>query len=127
MARVNETVRRETVYISVWVVIFSVLMQAVFLLLGKWNLDVLLGNLLSASFSILNFFLMALTVQKAVEKDEKHAKDTMKASQSLRMIMLFIAVAAGVYLPWFNDLSVLIPLIFPRIAIAMRPLFNKKK
>ena len=62
MIVINETVRRETIYICIWTFIFSVLMQAVFLLLGKWALSVLFGNVLSASLSILNFFLMALTV-----------------------------------------------------------------
>ena len=127
MTKVSEAVRRETVYISLWSFIFSALMQAVFLLSGKWDLAVLFGNLLSVSVSILNFFLMGLSVQKAVQKDEKEAKDTLKLSQSLRMLMLFLAVGAGVYFPLFNDLSVLIPLIFPRIAIALSRFVRKEE
>ena len=57
-------------------------MQAVFLIIRMWDYTVILGNLLGAAVNVLNFFLMALTVQKAVEKEEKEAKQTMKLSHS---------------------------------------------
>lgn len=126
MAKVSQTVRQETLYIAAWVVILSVLMQAVFLITGNWNITVLLGNILSGAFSVLNFFLMGLSVQKAVEKDEKQARNVMKASQSLRTLMLFAVAAVGVLLPCFDIWTSLIPLFFPRIAVNFRPLFNKK-
>lgn len=126
MVKVNETVKRETVYIAGWVVLLSVVMEIIFLVIGKWNITVLLGNLLSGGAIVLNFFLMGITVQKAVEKDEKAAKNTIKTSQSLRTVMMFCFAALGVLLPCFNTWTSLIPFFFPRIAIALRPLFDKK-
>lgn len=126
MKKIDETIKRETLYIAVIVIILSVLLQAIFLVIGKWNYTVILGNLLSGVFAVLNFFLMGLSVQAAVGKDEKDAKTTIKASQSMRMFMLFCVAAVGVLLPCFHTLAVLIPLLFPRIAIALRPLFAKK-
>ena len=67
MKKIDETVLKETKYIAAWIFIFSVLMQAVFLVICEWNYTVLLGNILSAVFSVLNFFLMGLTVQKALD------------------------------------------------------------
>lgn len=125
MKKVDAAIKKETLYIAVIVLLLSVLMQAVFLIIGKWNYTVLLGNLLSGFFAVLNFFLMGLSVQSAVKMEEKDAKTTIKASQSLRMFMLFAVAAVGVLLPCFHTLAVLIPLLFPRIAIALRPLFNK--
>ena len=101
-------------------------MEAVFLIIGKWSLPVLLGNLLGGCMAVLNFFLLGLTVQKAVTKEEKEAKDAMKVSQSLRMLMLFATAALGALLPVFNIFATLIPLLFPRIAIALRPVFDRK-
>ena len=49
MKRIDQTVLTETGYIAVWEVIFSVLMQAVFLIAGIWDYTVLLGNLLGAA------------------------------------------------------------------------------
>lgn len=125
--KVDTAVRHETCYIAIWIVIFSILMEAIFLIIGKWDITVFWGNLLSGIVATVNFFLMGLTVQKAVTKEEKQAANTMKLSQTLRMLLLFIAAALGVTLPCFHICSALIPLFFPRIAIALRPLFNKKR
>jgi len=70
---------------------------------------------------------MGITVEKAVLCDEKEARTIIRNSQTLRQIMLFAVTAAGVLLPCFNTFSVIIPLIFPRIAISLKPLFGKNK
>ncbi|MBO5195674.1 MAG: hypothetical protein J6C03_01095 [Clostridia bacterium] len=126
MKKIDETVLKETKYIAAWIFIFSVLMQAVFLVISEWNYTVLLGNILSAVFSVLNFFLMGLTVQKALDKDEKEAKTLVKVSQLYRSLMILVVTVIGVALPCFNTVAVIVPVFFPRIAIAMRPLFDKK-
>ncbi len=128
MKKVDKTVLKETKYIASFVLIFSVLTQAVFLIIGKWDYTVLLGNVLSGIAAILNFFLMGMSVQAAVDKDDKQARNTMKISQSLRTLMLFTVAAVGVLLSCFNTATSLIPLFFPRIAIAFKPLFiNREK
>ena len=126
MNKVDPTVWKETKYIAAWVLILSALMQAVFLIIDKWDYSVLLGNLLSAAVSVLNFFLMGLSIQKALQKDEKEAKNTLKLSQTYRTILLLIVAVLGGVLSCFNLWAVLIPLFFPRIAVSLRPLMNKK-
>ena len=118
MGKLDKAVKRETMYVAIWVIILSVLMQAVFLAIGKWDYTVLLGNLLSGTFAILNFLLMGITVQKALSKnDEKLAKNTIRLSQSMRTFMLFVVAALGALLDCFNIWTALIPLLFPRVAI----------
>lgn len=127
MQKIDKTVWKETKYIAAWVLRFSILMQAVFLVLGQWDYTVLLGNLLSGTAVILNFFAMAYTVQKALEKTTKDATAALRFSKSLRMAALFTVTLAGVILEGFHLFAVIIPLIFPRIAIAIRPLWNKNE
>ena len=126
MKPIDPTVRRETGYIALWVVIFSTLMQAVFLLLQQWSLPVLFGGLLGGGAAVGNFFLMGLSVQSAVGQDEKQATALMRASLAGRMLLLFLAALLGELLDCFNIWATLIPLLFPRIAIALRPLFDRK-
>lgn len=71
MKKIDEAVLKETKFIAVSVLILSALMEAVFLIIGKWDITVLFGNLLGGGFAILNFFLMGLTVQNAVTKKKK--------------------------------------------------------
>lgn len=124
--KIDATVLKETRYITVWVLIFSVLMQAVFLVLGKWSYTVLLGNLLADAALIGNFFLMGITVQRALEKEEKDARATMKVSQLYRLLLLAVVLAVGVALPVFDTWAVVIPIVFPRVAIVLRPIFGKR-
>lgn len=125
--KLDPTVKKETVYITFWVVVFSVFTQAVFLIIGKWDYTVLLGNLLSGIAAISNFLLMGITVQKAVLKEEKEAKSLIKLSQTLRSFFLLAVAVIGLTIPVFSIWTVLIPLLFPRIAIALRPIFMKNR
>ncbi len=126
MVKANSVVEKETRYIAYFTLILSVLMQAIFLLLGRWDYTVILGNLLSLAIAVLNFYFMGISVQKAVDMEQSDAAKLMRASQSMRNIAVFAAVAIGVVLPWFNTLAVILPVFFPRIAVAFRPLIKEK-
>lgn len=124
LKKLDETVKKETLYIAAWTLVLSVLMQSVFLIVGLWKLDVLFGNLVSAFCAVLNFLLMGITVQNAVDKDEKDAAQLMRFSQSMRMLMQLALCAVGAFL--FDPLAAILPLFFPRIAVMFRPFFGKK-
>ena len=123
--KVDKTVIKETKYIASFVIIFSALMQAIFLIIGKWHYTVLLSNVWGAAVSIGNFFVMGLYVQKAVAQEEQEAKKTIKTSYSLRMTLLLLFTIIGVVIPVFSWITVVVPLIFPSIAIFLRPLIDK--
>ncbi len=123
---VQPAVIDETKYIALTGLILSAVMQSVFLIIGKWDYTVILGNLLGLFSAVANFYLMGLTIQSAVTKDEKEAANTVKLSQSLRYLLLIIIAAIGTLAPIFNTIALLIPLVFPRIAIGMKMFFLKK-
>lgn len=120
MEKIDKVVLKETKYIALFTIILSVLMQSVFLIIGKWTIAHLLGNILGAFAAILNFFLMGITVQNAVVKEEKEAKNLIKLSQNLRLFMMFFFALIGYLVPVFNLLTVIIPYLFPRIAVMIR-------
>ncbi len=120
MIKLDKVVRRETAYVALWVAVFSLIMEAVFLVLSKWDVTVLLGNLLGAIGAVLNFLLMGITVQKAVSRDEKDAKNLVKLSQTLRQFMLLGIAAVGFIFNCFNIIAVLVPFLFPSVAVKLR-------
>ncbi len=125
MKPVDKAVRQMTLYVAGWTLVFSLLMQAVFLVGGWWHYTVLFGNLLGGTAAVGNFFLMGLTVQNAVQKDEKDAKQLMKASQSGRLFLLLGVAVIGAAIPAaFNLWATLLSLFFPRLAVMLRPLFK---
>ena len=126
MKPIDATVLKETRYIAGITVLLSVVMEAVFCIVGKWDFTVLLGHLWGGACAVLNFFLMGLTVQSAVTKEEKDAKNLIRFSQSARMLMLLVLAGIGYLVPVFHTIAVVIPLLFPRAAIFLRPLFIKE-
>ncbi|MBQ7376892.1 MAG: hypothetical protein IJW71_01035 [Clostridia bacterium] len=127
MKKIDGVIWRESRYVALWVLILSILMQAVFLVLSRWDYTVLLGNLLTAFFAVLNFFLMGLGVQASLGKEEKEAKSLMKLSMTYRYLLLAVVVALGILLPCFHTVAVVVPVFFPRVAVLFRPLFDKKR
>ena len=123
--KIDSVVIKETLYIGAWVLIFSAIMEAVFLAIGKWDYTVLLGNLLGIVAAVGNFLLMGLTVQSALDKEAKDAKNFMKLSQTMRVLLLFVIAVVAYVVPVFNVLAAVIPYLFPRFAIAFRPLIKK--
>ena len=145
--KIQPAVREQTKAVAVGVCILTALMVGVFLVIGKFDWTVLTGALLGASAGIANFFLMALTVQKAAddmkplppepeegEADEdpkegeaaaeaslsegaKRGRDRVRLSYTFRMLGLGLVAVLGALLPCFNVYAVLIPLLFPGIVI----------
>ena len=125
MKKCGQAVIKSTQTVGIWTLILSAVLQAVYLIAGIWSYKVLCGNLLTGFFAVFNFFLMAVYIDKATQKDEKDAKMMVKASQSLRMIMLFAAVGVGVY--FFDIWASIIPVFFPTVSILLQSFLGKNK
>ena len=118
--KVDKTVKKETLYIACFSVVLSMLMQSVFLIIGQWHYSVILGNLWGYAAAVLNFFLLGLTVQKAVTKEPEEAKKLIKLSHTLRNMLILIVAVIGIVVPFFNTWASIIPLLVPRISILFR-------
>lgn len=128
MAGMDPAVRKETGYIAAWVVLLSLLMEAVFLVIGKWELPVLFGNLGGAVIVVGNFFLLALVVSKAVSQGQPDkAAARVKASAGIRLIGMGALAALLIGVLKTNVFATLIPLLFPRIGLFFRPMIDRKR
>ena len=132
MKKIDPTVKKETLYILLWTLVLSFLMEAVYILAGWWDISVLFGNLIGGAAAVGNFFLLGLSVQSALDKDKKEAKDLMKISQGLRLFGLIAVVIAAYILSKYvpvieiDIIALVIPYLFPRVAMAIRTLTLKK-
>ena len=128
----DPAVRKETGYIAAWVILLSLVMEAVFLLLRKWDLSVLFGNLGGAAIAIGNFFLMALIATRAMNRGIESGKPEeaaarVKATAMARLLgsVLLCVVLIAVFKT--NVYATLIPMLFPRIGIMFWPRFSKNR
>ncbi len=127
MLKPQKAVIDNTKYIAVVTVILSVIMQAVFLILKKWDYTVLTGNILGAAAAVFNFFVMAMFIQSAVEKQAKEAKNLLKLSQTVRYLFLIIIAVIGITVPVFNGITTVVSFLFAQLAVTLYPIFFRKK
>ncbi|MBQ7655004.1 MAG: hypothetical protein IJI53_02410 [Clostridia bacterium] len=151
--KIEPAVRAETKKMALGVGALSLLMVAVFLVIGQFDWTVLTGALLGSAAAIGNFFLMALTVQKVTndmpvlppreetepdgeegEEKEPPLSDEarqmgkkMQLSYTLRMLLMAGVAALAISLPLFHSVASLVPMLFPRVVIALRGLMDSKQ
>ena len=124
----DPAVKKETGYITFWVVLLSLVMEAVFLLVRKWDFSVLFGNAGGALIAIGNFFLMAMIVSRALEKAKpEEAAARVKATSLIRLAGCALLCVFLIAVLKTNLYATVIPLLFPRIGIAFRPLLDRKR
>ena len=128
----DPAVKKETGYIAVWVAVLSLVMEAVFLLIRKWDLSVLFGNIGGAAAAVGNFFLMALiatrAVERAVEKGKpEEAAARVKATATVRLLGCALVCVILIAVFKTNVYATLIPLLFPRIGIMFWPKFSQNR
>ena len=114
----QQSIVKETKRIGVGTVIMLVVMLAVYAVLGKFTVGVLLGGLLGSAYAIFNFFMLGMTLQKAASMtDQQMAHMKVRSSYSTRMIVMLILAVVAFALPFVEGIPCLIALLFPRATI----------
>lgn len=114
----QQSIVKETKRIAVGTVIMLVVMLAVYAVLGKFTVGVLLGGLLGSAYAIFNFFMLGMTLQKAASMtDQQMAHMKVRSSYSTRMIGMLILTVVAFALPFVEGIPCLIALLFPRATI----------
>ena len=127
MAKLDPVVRKETAYAATWVAALSLVMEAVFLILKKWSDAVLAGNLIGAGAAIANYLLLGITVAKVVSGPADKAALKIRSSMTARLLGQAAVCAIAVGLLKTNVYATVLPLLFPRIGIAFRPMIDRKQ
>ncbi|MEE0402077.1 MAG: ATP synthase subunit I [Christensenellales bacterium] len=114
----QQSIVKETKRIGVGTVIMLVVMLAIYAVLGKFTVGVLLGGLLGSAYAIFNFFMLGMTLQKAASMtDQQMAHMKVRSSYSTRMIGMLILAVVAFALPFVEGIPCLIALLFPRATI----------
>lgn len=111
--------------ITVLNLLLTVVENIVFLAVGYWSVQVLAGSALGLAVSVLNFYLLGISVQKAMDKEPKAAQAYMQSTYNGRMLIETVALIAAFVLPYFNGFAAVFPLIFTRISIMIIQKFDK--
>lgn len=126
----RKIVYRETAVIAIGVAACTGIMLAVYGLMGKFDLSVLLGGLVGTLLSVANFFFMALGTSLAADKaeaqDVKAGQLLVRNSYMLRLVVLFAILFACAKSGIFNLFALVLPLVYVRPTLTVVEFFRKK-
>lgn len=126
--KIDGTVKKETAYVAIAEAILIAVMLAVYLIISKFTLNVLFAALTSGAVAVLNFFVMGLTVQKAVSvDDDSDRRKLIRASQLVRLLVMGVVVIVCAVFPKFDIFALFIPLFFPRLFAQARGIYGAVK
>ena len=122
-------VLKETLIILLGEVICSGAMVGIFALMGSFDLSIIIGAIVGAVMSTLNFFFMAvgatLAADKAEKQDVKGGKALIQSSYTLRLVVLALVLFAFAKSGLCNVFAMVIPLVFVRPIITIAEFFRK--
>ena len=85
---------------------------------GTFDYRVITGVIGGCIIAVLNFFLMCLTIQRAVSMSEqKSMKAFIQGSYNGRLFLQAAWIVAAYLMPWVNVFAAAIPLLFPNLMI----------
>ena len=126
----RKIVLKETAIVAAGLLIGTVLMLAIYGLLGYFSVKVLLGSIVGILVSLGNFFFMALTVSlaadKAQQQDPEGGKKMVKGGYPIRLLVIAVILFACAKSGYFDVLAMVLPLAFVRPTLTVAEFFRKK-
>lgn len=114
---------RETALLLLGEAVCVAAMIGIFAMLGRLDYKVILGGALGALLAVGNFFIMAIAsdtaADKAMEQDVKTGKAAIKASYTMRMIVIGVLLFLFAKSGHCNLIAMVVPLflVFPIIMV----------
>ena len=129
-----QAVKKEVRRVAIGSLILTAVMIAVFALLGRTELSVVLGGLYGCLLAVGNFFFLGVTVRRIADTENAddpeqvaHAKLKMRSSYITRTIITGALLVVGLAVFKFYWIACMVPLIFPRITIlAVQMIGNRR-
>lgn len=126
----NDAAIRQFVKISIGVAVLTALEVAVYALLGRFSVNVLLGALFGMVVSCANFLALTITVSRAADRaeggDPGKAKAAVQGSSVMRLVILLAVYVVVLKTTSLDPLAAVLPLIFVQIAIYLTEFFRRE-
>lgn len=118
--KIAPAVKKETGHIALGTAVGVAIMLVVFAVLGRFDAGVAVSGILGGALAVANFFLLGLTVQKIANGEpEDRARKWMQFSYNMRMLLMVVWLIVALAVPFFNWIAALVPLLMPRLTIAV--------
>ena len=108
------------------VIVFDLIVLAILLVTSIFSKSMLLGLLFGTIIAVLNFRLLALTIEKSVSMPQSKAQVYSASRYILRMTIVGVVLLVSAKAPHINIIGVAIGLVSPKFVILARKLLIDK-
>ena len=108
------------------VIVYDIIVLVLLFITSNFNKPMILGLLFGTIIAILNFRLLAISIEKAVTMPQGKAQVYSAARYILRMTIVGAVLLASAKAPHLNILGVAIGLVSPKFVILARKLLINK-
>lgn len=119
-------VQQEVNEVTKGICIYAIIIGVVSFIISKEPIPILLGVVFGSVIAILNFRLLALTMEKAVEYSPGKAQAYSSMRYMVRMIIVAVVVFVSVKNPNINVIGTVLGLISTQIVIFVKKLVISK-
>lgn len=116
---------RETIKIFKGIVVLDVIFIAIIYILGKFDIPMLQGILIGSVYALLNFRLIAVSLNRAVQMSPGRAQVFASISYMGRLALTAAIILAAIKVDYINAFGVIVPMFFPKIIIVSSAINRK--
>ena len=116
---------RETIKIFKGNVVLDVIFIAIIYILGKFDIPMLQGILIGSVYALLNFRLIAVSLNRAVQMSPGRAQVFAGVSYVGRLALTAAIILAAIKVDYINAFGVIIPMFFPKAIIVISAINRK--
>ncbi|MDE5742105.1 MAG: ATP synthase subunit I, partial [Oscillospiraceae bacterium] len=122
----SEMICRELKFLIPRALVFDGIIYIISLPVYKLCAEVPLGLLAGTAVMLLNFIILGLSSERAVEKPLSMAKGYMFGSYMIRLAITGLLFYTGIAVPQINLLAAAIPQLYPKLAYTIHAAVKRK-
>ena len=116
---------RETIKLLKGIIVLDIIFIAIIYILGKFDIPMLQGILIGSVYALLNFRLIAVSLNRAVQMSPGRAQIFASISYMGRLALTAAIILAAIKVDYINAFGVIVPMFFPKIIIVSSAINRK--
>ena len=120
-----DTTLRETIKLLKGIIVLDIIFIAIIYILGKFDIPMLQGILIGSVYALLNFRLIAVSLNRAVQMSPGRAQVFAGVSYVGRLALSAAIILAAIKVDYINAFGVIVPMFFPKIIIVSSAINRK--
>ncbi len=123
----NNSVYKDAAKVCLVILLLGIVEFIIFSVFLSLRIDILIGVVYGCAFTCANFFFLAYSVNKSIDKGPSGAKTQMAMSYNARLVLTAIMIIFAANSSAIHFWAAIIPLLFQRVAILIVSAINSRK